>query len=53
MRFKSNEDLKTSLQMQTTREGKENMLRQVPIDEKRVLPRYVCQSIIEHYETKM
>ena len=53
VRFKSNEDLKTSLQMQTTREGKENMLRQVPIDEKRVLPRYVCQSIIEHYETKM
>ena len=26
-RFKSNEDLKTSLQMQATREGKENMLR--------------------------
>ena len=27
VRFKSNEDLKTSLQMQATREGKENMLR--------------------------
>ena len=27
------------------------MLRQVPIDDKRVLPRYVCDRIIDHFET--
>ena len=50
-RFRSKKNLELSLQQHSTRGGKENMLRQVPIDNKRVLPRYVCDRIIDHFET--
>ena len=48
--FKTKESLVNLLKRQDTVQDKMNILRQVPLDDARVLPRYICSRIIDHFD---
>ena len=48
--FKTKESLVNLLKRQDTVQQKMNVLRQVPLDDQRVLPRYICTKIIDHFD---
>ena len=47
--FRSKASLVETLREQETVEQKMNVLRQTPLDDSRVIPRYICSQLIDHF----